>query len=348
LPPAASSNDASAAPQVGRIAMTTLRKLMKLITIFMIVAFVGSVVPSLASADVIPVPPGNRNDKRPKLAFLSVLWTAAHKGSYEAKYKQIYTMLQRDQRLMSNIKQVSAIYGIDPIFMVGAIVGEHTYNVDGLDSLQGYYVKAAQYADLDMSFSYHGESATEFFKRPQFDKCNQYKTNYEVWDCRSIVWQDKFEGKLVGGTLFKKDRLQRVFFAPGIRGQTFGLGQLSPVTALMVNDVVHAKSGLPLLDMDRASQVYQVIMDPNTSIHYMAAQIRISIDLYRNIAGFDITTNPGVVATLYNLGESATRARALRAENDQRRAKGQPIVYPEENFYGWLVNDRLDELRKLL
>jgi hypothetical protein len=243
---------------------------------------------------------------------------------------------------------VAASYGIDPIFMIGAIVGEHTYNVDGLDSLQGYYVKAAQYADLDMSFSYRGESATEFFQRPQFDKCNQYKTNYEVWDCRSIVWKDKFEGKLVGGKLFKNDRLQRVFFAPGIRGQTFGLGQLSPVTALMVNDVVHAKSGLPLLDMNRANQVYQAIMDPNISIHYMAAQIRISIDLYRNIAGFDITTNPGVVATLYNLGESATRARQLRAVNDQRQQKGQPIVYPEENFYGWLVNDRLDELRQLL
>jgi hypothetical protein len=328
--------------------MTKMRKWMKTFSIFLLVAFVGVAAPPLVSADVIPVPPGNRNDKRPKLAFLSVLWTAAHKGSYEAKYKQIYTMLQRDQKLMGNIKKVAASYGIDPIFMIGAIVGEHTYNVDGLDSLQGYYVKAAQYADLDMSFSYRGESATEFFQRPQFDKCNQYKTNYEVWDCRSIVWKDKFEGKLVGGKLFKNDRLQRVFFAPGIRGQTFGLGQLSPVTALMVNDVVHAKSGLPLLDMNRANQVYQAIMDPNISIHYMAAQIRISIDLYRNIAGFDITTNPGVVATLYNLGESATRARQLRAVNDQRQQKGQPIVYPEENFYGWLVNDRLDELRQLL
>jgi hypothetical protein len=38
----------------------------------------------------------------------------------------------------------------------------------------------------------------------------------------------------------------------------------------------------------------------------------------------------------------------LRAVNDQRQQKGQPIVYPEENFYGWLVNDRLDELRQLL
>jgi hypothetical protein len=55
-----------------------------------------------------------------------------------------------------------------------------------------------------------------------------------------------------------------------------------------------------------------------------------------------------VTATLYNLGEVATRARQLAAENAQRKKKGQPIAYPEENYYGWLVNERIDELRKLL
>jgi hypothetical protein len=329
-------------------AMQSGSKLVKLLGVFVVAVLIGLTLPPLVSAEVIQVPPGNRNDKRPKLAFLSVLWTAANKGSYEAKYRQIYGMLNKNQTLMANIKKVAGIYGIDPIFMVGAIVGEHTYNVDGLDSLQGYYVKAAQYAKLDMSFSYKGESAAEFFQRPQFERCSQFKSNYEMWDCRSVIWRTKFEGKFVGGKKFPNVRIQRVFFMPGITGQTFGLGQLSPVTALMVTEVVHAKSGLPLLDLNRASEVYEAIMDPDQTIHYMAAQIRISIDLYRNIAGFDITSNPGVVATLYNLGESATRARTLRAENDERQKKGQPIAYPEENFYGWLVNDRLDELRKLL
>jgi len=329
-------------------AMQSGSKLVKLLGVFVVTVLVGLTLPPLVSAEVIQVPAGNRNDKRPKLAFLSVLWTAANKGSYEAKYRQIYGMLSKNQTLMANIKKVAGIYGIDPIFMVGAIVGEHTYNVDGLDSLQGYYVKAAQYAKLDMSFSYKGESAAEFFQRPQFERCSQFKSNYEMWDCRSVIWRTKFEGKFVGGRKFPNVRIQRVFFMPGITGQTFGLGQLSPVTALMVTEVVHAKSGLPLLDINRAAEVYEAIMDPDQTIHYMAAQIRISIDLYRDIAGFDITSNPGVVATLYNLGESATRARTLRAENDERKKKGQAIAYPEENFYGWLVNDRLDELRKLL
>jgi hypothetical protein len=326
-----------------------MHKSMKYLAVLLLAGLVGVVMPPVVNAEVIVVPPGNRNDDRPKIAALSKLWTSAiSKVPYDVKYRQIYMMLKRNPGLIAKIKQVAGTYGIDPIHMIGAIVGEHTYNVDGLDSLQGYYVKAAQYVDMDMSFSYGGETAAEFFQRKQFDRCNQYKTNYEVWDCYSVVWKTTFEGKFVGGKRFKNDRLQRVFFAPGIRGQTFGLAQMSPVTALSVNDVVHAKSGLPLLDINKANQVYEAIMDPDKTIHYMAAQIRISIDLYRNIAGFDITQNPGIVSTLYNLGESASRARALRAENDQLKAKGQQIVYPEENFYGWLVNDKLDDLRKLL
>jgi hypothetical protein len=214
--------------------------------------------------------------------------------------------------------------------------------------LQTYYVKASQYVDLDMSFSYNGETAEQFFRRPQFDRCNQYKSSYEVWDCRSVVWRTTFEGKRVDGKRFPNVRIQRVFFKPGIAGQTFGLGQMSPVIALSVNEYVHAKSGLPLLDINRANEVYRVIMDPDRTLHYMAAQIRIAMDYYRDIAGFDISQNPGITATLYNLGEVATRARELAAKNQERRSKGQPIAYPEENFYGWLVNDRIDELRRLL
>jgi Protein of unknown function (DUF1402) len=329
--------------------MGAMHKLMKSISISLIAVLFGLALAPAVSAEVIKVPPGNRNDKRPNTPALSKLWTTfISRKPYELKYRRVYGMLQRDKVLISKIKQVSAIYGIDPIHVVGAIVGEHTFNVDGYDSLQRYYVKAAKYVNLDMSFSYKGETADQFFKRPQFKRCSQYKTDYEVWDCRSVIWTTQFRGKTVGGKHFANERIQLVFFKPGIAGLTFGLGQMSPVAVLMVNEYVHEKGGLPLLDMNRANEVYNAVMDPDKTIHYMAAHIRISIDLYRNIAGFDISGNPGLTATLYNLGDVATRARQLKAENDRRKQRGQPIVYPEENFYGWLVNDRTDELRKLL
>ena len=38
---------------------------------------------------------------------------------------------------------------------------------------------------------------------------------------------------------------------------------------------------------------------------------------------------------------------ALKAENERRRAAGEPEKLPEENYYGWLVNDKLPELHAL-
>ena len=60
--------------------------------------------------------------------------------------------------------------------------------------------------------------------------------------------------------------------------------------------------------------------------------------------GMDISGNPGLTATLYNVGNSRQRAAALAARN---RSSGT-TVWPEENYYGWLVNDKLDELKGLL
>ncbi len=75
-------------------------------------------------------------------------------------------------------------------------------------------------------------------------------------------------------------------------------------------------------------------MDPDLSLAFVAASIRKSIDDYRSIAGMDISGNPGITATLYNVGNSRQRAAALAAKN---RGAAQP-VWPEENYYGWLIN----------
>ena len=56
---------------------------------------------------------------------------------------------------------------------------------------------------------------------------------------------------------------------------------------------------------------------------------------------------PGITATLYNVGNPEQRAYALKAENDKRRAAARPEKLPEENYYGWLVNDKLPELKAL-
>ena len=49
------------------------------------------------------------------------------------------------------------------------------------------------------------------------------------------------------------------------------------------------------------------------------------------------------LCTLFNIGGSQQRARALAA----RKASGA-ANWPEENYYGWLINDRLEELQAVL
>ena len=300
---------------------------------------------SFASATVL-VPPGNRSVEQPGVPGASTKRTKAGGTSFEAKYRKVYSLLKNDKKLRSKIVKTAGQYGLDPMHIVGAIVGEHTYNVDAYDRLQTYYVKAAAYLNADLSFQYDGEDVDVFVQRPQFADCTQ-ADSYGLWACRERVWDKSFRGKSVDGKAFPDNRFAAVFFQPYYAGQTFGLGQMSPLTALQMSDLVHQVSGLPRLDAAKPNQVYETIMDPDLTLAYVAATLKTSIDAYREIAGFDISQNPGITATLYNIGNPEARAAALKRENDQRAADGEAARYPEENYYGWLVNEKLPELQTL-
>lgn len=300
---------------------------------------------SPASAQTVTmVPPGNRSAKQPAVSAHAVRRTQQTKGTFEGKYRKIYKALKRDKKLLKKIKKVGRKYGIDPVHMIGAIVGEHTYNVDSVDHIQGYYIKALEYAGTALTFANQGEHVSKFVERPQFQKCAQYKDSYSLWTCREQVWKTKFRGKTVDGKSFPNTRFGQAFFQPLYAGQTFGLGQLNPLTALKVTDIVRKRSGFKKLSPANAPHIYKEIMNPDSTLHYMAAVISRDISTYKNIAGFDISKNPGVTATLYNLGDAPKRAARLRAANKKRKSP----KFPRENYYGWLVNEKIDELRALL
>ncbi|MFT4181996.1 MAG: DUF1402 family protein [Rhizobium sp.] len=317
---------------------------MRRIVIPLLLAVVSlSWIPAHASAATM-VPPGNRNAEQPAIPGASVRRTKGTNSTFDRKYQKVRELLASDTRLMSKIKSTARAYGIDPIHIIGALVGEHTYNVDAYDGLQSYYVKAASYAGQSFRFAYGGEDVDDFVARPQFDACKGKRDSYSLWTCREDVWDSDFRGKKVGGKSFPDNRFSAVFFQPFYAGQTFGLGQVNPLTALELSDLVSSTSGVAKLDEKDASGVYKAIMDPDLSLAFVAASIRKSIDDYRSIASMDISGNPGLTATLYNVGNSRQRAAALAARN---RGASQP-VWPEENYYGWLINDKLDDLKSLL
>lgn len=306
-----------------------------------------SLVFGTAAGAATLVPPGNRNAEQPAVPGASVKRTKASKGSFEGKYSKVYNLLANDAKLRGKIRDAASAYGIDPMHIVGAIVGEHTYNVDAYDRLQTYYVKAIAYLGNDLDFEYKGEHVDAFVQRPQFSVCNDKSDSYALWTCREQVWNKSFRGQSVDGRSYPNNRFSAVFFQPFYAGQTFGLGQLNPLTALQMSDLVNRVSGLPKLDAADPNGVYETIMDPDKSIPYVAATLKKSIDAYRSIAGFDISRNPGITATLYNLGNPEARAATLRNENARRQAAGEPEKLPEENYYGWLVNEKLAELQAL-
>lgn len=317
---------------------------MRRIVIPLLLAVVSlSWMPAHAGAATM-VPPGNRNAEQPAIPGASVRRTKGTNSTFDRKYQKVRELLASDTKLMSKIKSTARAYGIDPIHIIGALVGEHTYNVDAYDGLQSYYVKAASYAGQSFRFAYGGEDVDDFVARPQFDACKGKRDSYSLWTCREDVWDSDFRGKKVGGKSFPDNRFSAVFFQPFYAGQTFGLGQVNPLTALELSDLVSSTSGVAKLDEKDAAGVYKAIMDPDLSLAFVAASIRKAIDDYRSIAGMDISGNPGLTATLYNVGNSRQRAAALAAKN---RGASQP-VWPEENYYGWLINDKLGDLKSLL
>ncbi len=288
------------------------------------------------------VPEGNRYRSQPKIPYSSSRRTAASKSSYDAKFDKVLSVLKRDRRLIGSIKRVASRYGIDPIHIIGAIVGEHTYNYDTLDSAQSYYVKALAYAGIRFEFELNGEHVETFVERPQFDRCRKdhvQKSSDRRWSCYENVWNSKFRGRRVDGVSYPKKNFNEAFFQPLYAGQSFGLGQLSPLTVLKMTDRVARQSNNRKLSASNPEAVYKATMDPNISLHYMAAIIQDAIAAYKSVGKVDISANPGVTATLYNLGDPWSRAAKFRRAGSR---------WPRENYYGWLVNDRIDDLRALL
>lgn len=300
--------------------------------------FVGFLASTMAVYGAVKVPKGNRSATQPKIPGASISRTNSTDGNFEAKYEKIRDLIANDKKLQDKIKSAARTFEIDPIHIVGALVGEHTYNVDAIDRLQSYYVKAISYLNSDIRFAYDGEPVERFVARKEFSECQTEKESYELWTCRENIWNTKFRGKKTGGKTWPNNRFGAVFFQPFFAGQTFGLGQINPLTALRVTDFVAKKTGKRKLSSRKANEVYRTIMNPDSTLLYMAAVLRLSIDSYHDIAGYDISENPGVTATLYNLGD--VRNRAAKAKRAGRM--------PRENYYGWLVNTKQDELEAII
>ena len=130
-----------------------------LVALAMVASTASLAATPAASGGIIVVPAGHLSKTPPKVYSGSRVLTGLGGGSFATKYKKVYALFKNDPRLVAKIKKAAAAYGIDPIHIIGAIVGEHTFNIDTYDTLQTYYVKALQYVDnTSLTFSFHGQT----------------------------------------------------------------------------------------------------------------------------------------------------------------------------------------------
>ena len=310
----------------------------RFLTAFLIVisAFAWSIP---ARAGLVVDPPGNRQATQPAIPRGSFLRTWETKSSFDKKYEKIRDLITRDGALRAKIRRVAATYGIDPIHIVGALVGEHTYNVDVYDRLQSYYIKAISYADHRFRFAYGGETVTHFVQRPQFASCASQQGSWKKWSCREDVWERNFRGRVVGGEAFPDKRFSAVFFQPFYAGQTFGLGQINPLTALKLTDIVHRVSGYAKLDDRHAADVYDAIMDPDKSLAYVAAAIR-EFD-----RGLPLDRRRGYFAQSGNYGHTVQRRYAgstgrSSGSGEQATGRGGKTAVAAPGKLLWLACER--------
>lgn len=253
------------------------------------------------------------------------------------------------------ILEASKAHGIEPVTLVAVLAGEHVFNVNGLDKVQDYIGRAPAWATLwakgfnTQKFGI-GTPLADILKRSEFANCNSARNEADKWDCFDDVWRAKFSGKTDPSDGFKwpTGTLRQVFFDPRVSGRTYGLGQLDPQRALMVADRVRDNSRLPMISINDPQNLYESIINPNTGLHFVAANVRLAMDRYASIANFDISKNPGISATLYNLGQEDNKAAKLYAENVKLMSAGQKPRYPRENYYGWYVNNKLDDIRRYI
>lgn len=316
----------------------------------------------------ILVPPGNRN---PQLKWETLFANlpedtkkkfaefendpAGLRDALEKRYQDTISKITRIKSLQTTLVEVGKAFGIDPVLVLAAVVGEHTFNVSLVDKAQAVAVSWAGHWALRFKSSIVGGMLlSDVLKLNSFlQKCGEEKpsvgrTQAEYWDCVGAVWEREFRGKVIDGVSYPPTSLKFTFFNPIGAGFTYGLGQMDPIRALMVTDLVTARTGYPVLTIETPETVYASIINPTTGLQFLAATVSLIAERYLKNANFDISKNPGVIATLYNLGGEKKKANDLYIRNVKALKAGEKLLLPLENYYGFFVNEKEAELRRIV
>lgn len=256
----------------------------------------------------------------------------------DKKFNHVIKVLKKEH-VFEKIKETATKYNIKPEAVAACIIGEHVFNVSIVDKFQNYFINI--YSKwIDKHNTIH-DVYIEFLNEPEIKKIIENKniSDYEKYDTIFNIYNNKYRGTKD----YPNKNFIFSFFNPVGAGLTYGLGQLSPARILLTNDIAVNYGNLPRINPEDTESLYHATLDVDININYVAASVVASTEIYKKYAGFDISNNIGIIATLYNLGNEKYRAKLLKRENK----KNKKITYPQENFYGWYMNVKEKEIEKL-
>lgn len=260
----------------------------------------------------------------------------------DEKFLKITNSLKKED-VFEKIKIIAPKYGISPESLAACIIGEHVFNVDLTDQFQNYFISIySKWVDKHNAIQtvYH-----QLLKEDDIKIILQNKeiSDYEKWDTIMKIYNKKYRGTKD----YPNKNFVFTFFNPYGAGLTYGLGQLSPIRILLTNDIAIKMGKMKKIEPTNTEDLYFSTLDVDTNINYVAASVVASITNYKKYAQFDISNNIGVIATLYNLGDEKKRAIDLYEKNQNLRKENKSIIFPVENFYGWYMNKKENEIKVL-
>lgn len=225
--------------------------------------------------------------------------------------------------LIKEIKKVGALYNVDPAQILAPIVVEMTFNGFLDRALQDRLV-ALKKSELERKSLY----LKSLLNDRDVQKCMASDIeNYWKWKCVDF-FSSAYNGAHLGTAL------------SGIG--TYGIAQFNPVLVWSYNDVVAKKTGQRAMEFADFESALKAVLSPIETLHYIAASVARSIEIYREVACFDIGNHLGLTSTIYNLGDDYQRAYVAKNRYDLMKAG------PSENYFGWFATEFETEIRRAL
>lgn len=302
------------------------------------------------SQKVRVIPKGNAGmTEIPEVARLRVYSRAVLNGEWEALLKsgretefaltlgknKIPKILDalNEQGLIAEAIRLGKAFNIHPMHILGPIIGENSFNGAIDQTIQDSFAKMFNETD----FKTMSARMKMISEDPATVGCMSLNiSNYWKWRC--ILHKS---GYLANGS--NRDFIFW-FYQISNKGQgTFGLGQIQPFLLWSVNDLVVEKTkslgySYKKFNLTDMKTPFQVIFNNKEMLAYIAAMAHVSINVYKQVAQVDLSQNPGLTTTLYNLGDEYQRAYMSTVRGGD----------PQVNFMGWYVNRFEDAINNYL